>query len=313
MFEAEIPGSHFEKSVLNFKNLRTMNQQVEFEVSPKENIYFAIKIFASIIMYAVIVFAINGFLSIENPATAPMVMLFGFYAGFIILFLIFRLGIFIGYLKGNAIKVSPVQFPDIFKIASEQSEKLRLATMPDVYIMQSGGVLNAFATRFFGSNYIVLYSEAVESALEKDKNMLEFIIGHELGHIKRKHLIKRLILFPSFIIPFLGPAYSRACEYTCDNIGYALAPMGAKNGLLLLVSGRNLFSKVDTHEYIRQGYTEDGFWQWFAEKVSSHPHVTKRIIKFRDTESSPISSFAVKDEPKAEIKTEGDFSRFMPR
>ena len=79
------------------------------------------------------------------------------------------------------------------------------------------------------------------SAYEKDKNLLEFIIGHELGHIKRKHLIKKLILFPSFIIPFLGSAYSRACEYTCDNIGYALAPQGAKNGLLLLVSGKNLF------------------------------------------------------------------------
>jgi Zn-dependent protease with chaperone function len=286
-----------------------MNQQIEFEVVQKEKIYFSIKVIMSLIIYALIIFGINAVFSIDNPASAGVVRLLAVYILMFISFVFFRSGIFIGYLKGNAVKVTPSQFPEINSIVQKQSDLLGLSTVPDVYILQSGGLLNAFATRFFGSNYIVLYSEIVDAALEKDKNLLEFIIGHELGHIKRKHLIKKLILFPSFIVPFLGPAYSRACEYTCDNIGYALSPLGARNGLLLLASGKNLFSKVNTTEYIKQGYSEDGFWKWFAEKVSSHPNTTKRIIKFRETSAAPPP----KAEAALELNETEDHSRYFPK
>lgn len=280
---------------------------VDYEVHPKEKIYFAIKLFVSVIMYAVIFYIAAFLFTTDDPRTNAMAPVLAIYVGVIILFIILNMGIFIGYIKGNAVKVSATQFKDIHMIATTQSEKLDLRAVPDVYIMQSGGILNAFATRFFGSNYIVLYSEIVEAAYERDTRMLEFIIGHELGHVKRKHLIKRVLLFPSFIVPFLGKAYSRACEYTCDSIGHALAPEGTRNGLLLLVSGRDLFLKVNTDEYIKQGYTEDGFWKWFAEKVSSHPNMTKRIIKFREVRTQKTAA----PQTSAEVK-DSDYSRYMP-
>ena len=49
--------------------------------------------------------------------------------------------------------------------------------------MQSGGVLNAFATKFLGRNYIVLFSEIVETSIKHDINILEFIIAQELDWV----------------------------------------------------------------------------------------------------------------------------------
>lgn len=255
----------------------TMEQPLDYQVHSKENTYFIIKVIAAIGGYLLIFQLIRlAFTTREAMAFLPLLI----YVVLIIIYLFLRLGVMIGYLKGNAIKVSNHQFPEIYKIVIEQSNLLRLKTIPDVYLLQNGGILNAFATRFFGSDYVVIYSNILEEAFEDNIETVKFIIGHELGHVKRKHMLKSVWLFPSFFIPFLNSAYSRACEYTCDNIGAALSNNGARPGLLLLASGKKLWKKVNPQAFIDQEQYEGGFWFWFAEKVSSHPRLTKRIGRF---------------------------------
>ncbi|WP_423129416.1 M48 family metallopeptidase [Gaoshiqia sp. Z1-71] len=296
-----------------------MYSNLNYQVNSKENVYFYIRLFASLGLYYLFVKLILASFeaSAEQMATVYVVY---FYLIVILLFMFFRFGILIGHLKGNAVKLSKNQFPDIYQVAVTQTEQLGLRSVPAIYIMQSGGVLNAFAARFLGRNYVVLYSEIVETAYEQDKTILEFIIGHELGHIKRQHMLKNLLLMPSYLIPFLGAAYSRACEYTCDNIGYALSPAGVKGGLLLLASGKTIYKKVNLKEYLKQDVTEDGFWKWFAEKVSTHPNLTKRLAVFAKAKPSvPGNTYyrpAIAEEPVAEPapeeKKEEDHSRYMP-
>jgi len=284
-----------------------MSARIDYPVNEKENFYFFVKILTSIVLYA----GITSFLVIElsHPDQSKVSLyVLMFYAALMIVFLFFRLGLLIGYIKGNAIKVSKDQFPDLYEIVVNQSTQLGLKKVPGMFILQSGGAINAFVARFMGSNYVVVYSEIVEAAYEQDKSLLEFIIGHELGHIKRNHLIKNLLLFPSWLVPFLGAAYSRACEYTCDAIGFALAPNGIRPGLLILASGRNIYKKVNVEAYLHQGKSEGGFWKWFAEKVSTHPHLTKRIAVF---EKEPIIREVKPNEPKIK-QAETDHSKFMP-
>ena len=287
-----------------------MESKLEYEVTTKENVYFILRLILSAGIYFLIAIGIWASFEMENTELASTIYLLYIYVILFCVFFFFRFGLLIGYIKGNAVKLSDKQFPEIYENVVRQSELLGLKYVPSVYILQSGGLINAFASRFLGHNYIVLYSEIVETALEKDKNILWFIIGHELGHIKRNHMLKSLLLFPSYLVPFLASAYSRACEYTCDNIGYALCPSGLKNGLLVLASGKSIYKNVNTDEYLAQIHSERGFWKWFSEKTSSHPHLTKRLSIFR----AEIPTYKVQvEKPKpVEVATD-DHSRFFPK
>lgn len=245
-------------------------KNLNYEVNPKENLYFSIMLLFSIAIYMLIAISI---INVRGAAATGLII---FYGVLIAIYVLFKTGIMIGHIKGNGIRITKNQFPEIYVILEKQCEQLNIK-IPPVYIMQNGGILNAFATKFIGRNYVVINSEIFDLAFQEGINELSFVIAHELGHIKRNHISKRLWLFPSIIIPFLYSAYSRACEYTCDNIGKALSPNGATLGLLILASGKVGYKKVNIDEYINSYKNEKGFWVWFAEKVSTHPNLPKRI------------------------------------
>lgn len=241
---------------------------MEFKVHPKEKIYFILCVSINLIFYLICI----GLAVIISLST------FIFYALLLVGINLLLSMIFLGYLRGNAIKVNQHQFPELFEIAQKHSIKLGLSTPPSVYIIQGDGIINAFAVKYIGRNYVVLYSAVVAAAYEQGMPALEFIIGHELGHIKRGHTgIKSILLLPAKFIPALGNAYSRACEYTCDNIGYALCPQGAQKGILILAAGKELYKRVNVTELIDSFNQEQGFAVWYSEIFLTHPHLIKRL------------------------------------
>ena len=295
-----------------------MDSKLDYPVNSRENVYFYMRLLISLGLYYGIVKLI--LLSFQQTGEVVMTIYAAYaYVALIFLFFFFRFGLLIGHLRGNGVKVGKNQFPDIHQMAVKQAELLGLSSVPSIYILQSGGVLNAFASRFLGRNYIVLYSEIVEAAYDQDKTILEFIIGHEMGHIRRNHMLKNLILLPSYLVPFLGAAYSRACEYTCDNIGHALSPAGAKGGLLVLASGKSIYKKVNLNEFIMQDASEDGFWKWFAEKVASHPNLTRRLGALGEEKVSTTARSRASLLEEVTIATavvevkEDDYNKYMPR
>jgi len=298
-----------------------MTNQPNYRVEPKENLYFIISLVVSLIVYTAIVL---GLMAAIETGKSEFITIFATYAIAILVALHFMRGLLVGYIKGNAVRIGPHQFADIYQTVAQQAKALGLGRMPDVYLLQQGGLLNAFATRFMGSDYIVLYSDLMEEAYEQNKATVDFVIAHELGHVKRQHILKRLIVFPSFIVPFLPYAYSRACEYTCDSIGASLSADGARTGLVVLAAGKKLYRKVNTQQFVEQMHTNRGFWYWFAEKASTHPHLVKRLSRFPEPVAAAAgprySGWAAEKpaEPQPQPtapaeKKQDDVSRYMPR
>ena len=304
-----------------------MNRPPDYTVEPKENTYFIISLVLSLLIYTGIIL---GAMAAMEFGKSEFLVIFAIYAFIIIVLLHIMRGMLVGLIRGNAVKLGPHQFADIHAIVMQQAQRLGLTRIPDIYLLQAGGSLNAFATRFMGSDYIVLFSDVLEEAYEKNLETVEFITAHELGHVKRNHILKRLIVLPAMFIPFLGNAYSRACEYTCDSIGASLSEEGARSGLLVLAAGTKLFRKVNLHQFIEQAHTESGFWFWFSEKLSTHPHLVKRLGRFpesvgghagRNATVTPAKAWDSQPKPDqeaqtnetAEEKSEDDASRFMPQ
>ncbi|MET0857522.1 MAG: M48 family metalloprotease [Telluria sp.] len=184
----------------------------------------------------------------------------------------------ISHIKGNGVQITAQQFPDLHRQIAACCEKLEQREQPDAYLMQMGGAFNAFATRFFGRDFLVLYSDVVD-ALEDNPDALNFYIGHEIGHIKRRHLKWSSVLLPASILPVIGAAYSRAREYTCDRHGMAACdhPLNAEFGIAALAAGGKRWRTMSKSEYIGQSRHTDSFWMSFHELVGDYPWLVKRM------------------------------------
>jgi Zn-dependent protease with chaperone function len=189
-------------------------------------------------------------------------------------------GCVLGALRGNGVKVTPSQFPAVHRFATDIARQMNFPALPDIVVVQEGGLLNAFATRFFGRNFVVIYSDILELAIDQGEAEVAFVVAHEMAHLYRKHTIWKAFLYPAMLVPFAGVAYSRCCEYTADAIATAIVPDGAVNGLLVLAAGKQLYRHVDPGTFAAQaGEAHRSFWITVAELLSTHPILPKRLVR----------------------------------
>jgi Zn-dependent protease with chaperone function len=238
-------------------------------VYPRERVLYAIMVLVSFLIYAVLILG-----GLSNPQIGASILMYG---GLFALLGFYAHGLALGRIRGNAVRVSERQFPLLHRLAIAHARRLGLKQAPTMYVMESGGLLNAFATRFLGRDFVVVYSDVLELALARGEAAVGFIVGHELGHVWRGHLKHRWLTTPARFVPYLGAAYSRACEYTCDRLGAHCQPDGAISGLLALAAGKQLHAHVDVREYAGQAVSEQNFWVRRAEIMSTHPLLPKRV------------------------------------
>lgn len=238
-------------------------------IHKKESRYFVIALIFSVMVYLVLFVSIIGWFIIPVLFILPLV----------------AQGIMLAHIRTNAVRMTPRQFPEVFATVHEQCARMGFYKVPDVYVMESSGILNAFASRFFGRNMVVLYSDLFELSQSGGSKELSFVIAHELAHIKRNHLTKQLLILPALWFPFIGEAYSRACEYTCDRMAayYTDDAEAAMNGLTILAIGKKLYKQVDREEYLIQSSQEKGIFVWLAERLSTHPPLPKRIYAIQQS------------------------------
>lgn len=246
----------------------------------KEKTYFIIKMVFSCIIWIAGISAI-----ILAGLTIPVILIAALsFLWIIIVFWIASLS-FKAYIYGNSVKVNSIQYPEIHKITTEFSRRLGLTDVPELFICNRNGIVNAIAKKILSKKYVLVYSSLADLMLATNNTKaLSMIIGHELGHHAAGHTNtwKRMFLLPGSIIPFLGAAYCRACEYTADRIGFVLSDslVDSQNALVFLALGsERLTPAINVAEFCAQENEVPEFIGFIQKIFSLYPRTTKRVLE----------------------------------
>ncbi|GAB2924771.1 hypothetical protein GCM10027093_75360 [Paraburkholderia jirisanensis] len=180
---------------------------------------------------------------------------------------------------GNMVLLSEEQFPEFHAMIVEASREIGLAEPPKTFIYNSNGIFNAYARRLLGGRYVFLTGALVEANSDAQ---VRFVIGHELGHHAAGHLNPwvNVLKMPAYVVPFLGKAYSRSREYTCDSIGAYLSKdaHASRGALQMLGCGcRRLNASMNTKAFIDQERMVPPVFGFLTEIFRSHPRLTRRV------------------------------------
>ena len=184
------------------------------------------------------------------------------------------------YMFGNYVLVGPEQFPHIDRMVKEGAQRLGMSEAPLTFVYNSSGVINAMALRLIGKGrYIWLTSALIDTDNEEQ---LRFVIGHELGHHVAGHLdtLPYILRWPVFAVPFLGAAYSRGRELTCDRIGaFLVQDMEiSRSALQVLACGSaKLNSQMNAAAFAAQEKLVPPIAGFFVKAMSGYPSLTKRV------------------------------------
>ncbi|MDO4243259.1 MAG: M48 family metallopeptidase [Actinomyces sp.] len=188
-------------------------------------------------------------------------------------------------MRAAGVQMTPTQFPEGYRMVVEAAQRFGLRRVPDAYVVAGNGQINAFASGHGFRRFVAINSDLFEvGGSTRDPEALRFVISHEVGHIAAGHVSFWRGVATNLImsVPLLGPALSRAQEYTADNHGYDAAPRGAAGLIGLLAGGKYLGAQVNLHAMADRASWEGGLWLHLVVWQASHPVLTWRAHALRD-------------------------------
>lgn len=223
-------------------------------------------------------------------------LIISFILVFVVSYFVFEIGIWLAMLLiflqlvyvlmaerqmyGNSLKISERQFADIDKIIEENAAQLGIRK-PNVFIQQDP-YINAYAIGFKKPYTIVLTSALVESL---NRSELDFVVGHEMGHIKLGHSRMLSLISPlGRDIPVLTMIYGnwvRRAEYSADRAGLYLVGGNIKSAVTTMIKmsvGAKLSEKVELDSILEQIQSQmKDLISAGGEFLQTHPYVMNRI------------------------------------
>ncbi len=196
--------------------------------------------------------------------------------------------------KKNLIRVSDHSFATVFKLTKLAAYRLQLP-LPEVYIVQDPSY-NAGTMGFGRYGFIVVNSAVVHDFAPGE---LLFVIGHEMGHLKRHHTTWLTLLQPAkvggarfLLAPLLQPLFnvwSVKAEYTADQAGLIAGNdvHAASTALLKLAGGPGVEREVDIEKIIHEGKEGEEVLSGLAEYLGTHPFIHNRVRQLLSIASSP--------------------------
>jgi Zn-dependent protease with chaperone function len=242
---------------------------------PKEKVYGPATLVAGSILWLLL---LASFFLEEEPIIAFVVI--GVYALLIWGMSAAVRALIRAHMFGHYVMVSPQQFPHIHAMVEKGAKSLGLGEVPMTFVYNSNGIMNAFALRLIGRRRYVWLTSALIDA--DNEEQLRFVIGHELGHHLAGHLnqFPNLLRWPAMIVPFLGAAYSRSRELTCDRIGALIVHDidVARSALQMLACGSaKLNVQMNGQAFAEQEKLVPPVAGFLLKIFSGYPRLTKRV------------------------------------
>ena len=199
---------------------------------------------------------------------------------FIVPYLLFALAYAYAQVRARSVKITPNQFPEIYNLINEYAYRFNMP-VPEAYIVQENGILNAFSSFVVRKKYIQINADLFEVAYREygDIGSIGFVIAHEMAHIKLGHasLPYQLWILWGGIVPFLGQTASRTREFSCDRLAQVVSGNDGIEAMMALTVGKHLYKNVNVQDYINESVKVDGFFVGIYNLLSTHPILPKRI------------------------------------
>ncbi|MSR21006.1 MAG: M48 family peptidase [Gemmatimonadetes bacterium] len=201
--------------------------------------------------------------------------------------------------QANAVKVGPNQFGNVYKVYKQALKTLDAPEEYPLYITQTP-MVNAGA---YGMEqpFIILNSGTVALV---DDDELEYILGHEIGHILSGHVLYRtmmviLINLAEMGFPIVGLAaravlvasreWERKSELSCDRAGLLTVqdPEVVMRTMLKMAGGGSSKDTslqefiVQAEEYKQSGDVVDQVFKVLNLMARTHPFYVLRVSELR--------------------------------
>jgi Zn-dependent protease with chaperone function len=184
--------------------------------------------------------------------------------------------------RGNSVRLSTEQFPEIYAILEGHCRRLGMAEIPELFL--SGSSIAPFSKAYssWRENYIVLHQIIFDIDVQKTADVAAFTLGHELGAIRLNHTAvwNEMLLTYVSTIKWLRNPLERVRMYSRDRYGATLSPTGFR-GLLISAIGRRLMDQVNVEEYLLQARRYGGIWAMLEVFFEAKPQVLSRIQQLR--------------------------------
>jgi len=186
-------------------------------------------------------------------------------------------------IRGNSVRLSERQFPDVYAVMQEHCRRLGMAELPELFL--TSGSIGPFSQTFssWREKYIVLHQSIFDIDASKTMDVISFVIAHELGAIRLQQTAvwnEMLLTYVSSVKWFRNPL-ERVRVFSRDRYGAALSPTGFR-GLLINAVGRRLMDDVNIEDYFAQERTYGGFWPALNVIFEPKPQVFTRLRKLHE-------------------------------
>jgi hypothetical protein len=174
-------------------------------------------------------------------------------------------------IRSEGVRLSAEQFPELFEQISIHTEQLQLWRMPEIYFQND--VKRPHVMGLFQKYLFVLPTSYLELT-----EVRRFQLLLELARIKRTHQEKQLLLWIGSWVPFLRPAYTRACERTRYQM---VLPLGSnectRQAIFEDILGPTLLATTDIVSYTAEKHQQRTFSALLYEKPQTNLSMLERL------------------------------------